>query len=52
MHSGRLASLMARKAELEAAVSTVPNWDTEKVATLKRQKLMVKDEITRLSQAA
>ena len=47
MQNGRLASLLARKAQIE--VQTENERDHLKLSNLKRQKLMIKDEIERLS---
>jgi hypothetical protein len=52
MQSGRLAQLMARKAQLDSAVNQERNSasaDHLKLSALKRQKLMVKEEISRMS---
>lgn len=54
MHDGRFASLLARKAQIEGELQremNVPMPDQVRLSTLKRRKLMVKDEISRLSDA-
>lgn len=51
MQSGRLAHLMARKAQLEAEVnkeSSVSNPNHLRLTHLKRQKLQLKEEIERI----
>lgn len=47
MQNGRLASLMARKAQLEAQAEK--ERDHLRRTEIKRQKLVVKEEIERLS---
>ena len=47
MQNGRLASLMARKAQLDAQAENEPNYLLR--TALKRQKLVLKDEIQRIS---
>jgi hypothetical protein len=47
MQNGRLASLLARKAQLEAQAEN--ESDHLRRTNLKRQKLMVKEEIERIS---
>lgn len=47
MLNGRLASLLARKAQLEARAEQ--ESDHLVLSHLKRQKLMLKDEIARIS---
>ncbi len=52
MQSGRLAQLMARKAQLDSAVAREVNSasaDYVHLSALNRQKLMVKEEISRIS---
>jgi hypothetical protein len=54
IHNGRLASLLARKAQLEAEVQRelrVPMPDQLRLATLKKRKLVVKDEIQKMAHA-
>lgn len=51
MQSGRLAYLMARKAQLDAEVnkeSSTMNPNHLRLTKLKRQKLMLKEEIERI----
>lgn len=55
MQSGRLAFLMARKAQLDAEVNkeaSAVHPDTLRLTQLKRQKLVLKEEIQRLAQHA
>jgi len=47
MQNGRLASLLARKAQLEAQAENERDHLT--LSHLKRQKLMLKDEIEKIS---
>ena len=47
MQNGRLASLLARKAQLEAQADTETDYLLR--SHLKRQKLMVKEEIEKIS---
>ena len=47
MQNGRLASLLARKAQLEAQAEN--ETDYLRRSHLKRQKLMVKEEIDKIS---
>lgn len=55
MQPGRLAYLMARKAQLDAEVkqeSSHLNPDSFRLTALKRRKLQIKEEIERLRSAA
>ncbi len=55
VQNGRLASLMARKAQLEVELqreSVVHAPDQLRLTTLKRRKLVVKDEIDRLARVS
>jgi hypothetical protein len=47
MQNGRLASLLARKAQVEAQAEN--ERDHLKLSFLKRQKLMLKEEIEKIS---
>ena len=47
MQNGRLASLLARKAQIEAQAEN--ERDYLKLSNLKRQKLMLKEEIEKIS---
>lgn len=52
---GRLAALMARKAQLETELqreTSTASPDHLRLTTLKRRKLMVKEEIERLAHAS
>lgn len=54
-HNGRLAALVARKAQIESELhreATAMSPDTLRLTTLKRRKLMVKEEIDRLAHAS
>lgn len=55
VQSGRLAYLMARKAQLDAEVqreTTATTPDQLRLSALKRKKLLVKDEIRRVANAS
>jgi len=55
MQSGRLAYLMARKAQLDSEVQQETTHlipDQFRLSALKRRKLMVKEEIERLAKAS
>lgn len=55
MQSGRLAHLMARKAQIDSEVQQETsnlNPDQFRLTALKRRKLVIKEEIERLSKAA
>ena len=54
MQSGRIASLVARKAQLDTEVrreASSVNPDQTKLLALKRQKLQLKDQLYRLQQS-
>lgn len=55
VQNGRLASLMARKAQLESELQRESGAyapDQLRLTTLKRRKLVVKEEIDRLARAS
>ena len=52
---GRVAALMARKAQIESELqreTSALSPDSLRLTTLKRRKLMVKEEIERLAQVS
>lgn len=55
VQNGRLASLLARKAQIEAELQREGGAyapDQLRLTTLKRRKLIVKEEIARLAEAS
>ena len=55
VQNGRLASLLARKAQLESELQRENSFfapDQLRLTTLKRRKLVVKEEIDRLARAS
>jgi hypothetical protein len=55
MHNGRFASLLAQKAQLESEIHremNVPLPDQVRISTLKKRKVMVNDQLNRISSSA
>jgi hypothetical protein len=55
IQTGRMAALMARKAQLESELQQESNRrypDQIRVTTLKRRKLIIKEELNQIAQAS